>query len=155
MKLKDTTLAVIFIFLGLSSFFLGTKIDLLTSPDDYMVVNGPIVEDTLLGQDPVLKVSREIFQEFRGEWTVEVNSSDGKLVCDATSSNNYQVGNDLPETVKLFAWWMYTGEKRTAQCKPGMYPLPEGCYTVSTIWDIPSARVSIKRDSNVFCIRKE
>lgn len=109
------------------------------------------VEDTVVGKTPVMKVDRTIHKPFHAEWIAEVHKQnpDGSFAffCKGDGENDYNTSDRLPTGNKLnLDWWTWP-----TQCR-----LPEGKYTVDTLWvlklpNYPDKQVRAK--SNVFEVR--
>jgi len=138
-------------------FYAGRNlISPVMNSDDFMIVRSVIIQDSPFGQDPVMAVDRQVVQTFRGKWTVEVNTADGQYVCSATDETVYTPDARMPETVRLFNWWMLGGRNPENLCLSDRYPLEVGCYYVDTVWEAVNMRsetATIFNRSNEFCVR--
>ncbi len=118
----------------------------LIAPDKWLTVNDIYIEDTPVGQDPIVIVDRTIHTRFLGEWVVEIlrlEKSKFVLVCAGNGKSDYAPGDNMPEKIKLLGWWAMV-----PNCK-----LHEGRYRACTRWNmhVPKYPVKIQsKCSNVF-----
>lgn len=107
------------------------------------------VEDSVVGDTPVMVVDRVIHRDFSGEWLAEVEriNANGKTtpVCVATGRDRYNDTAVYPDPLTL-DWWTF----------PMKCFLPTGAYRLETTWtlEIPivGQRVVVAR-SNRFEVR--
>lgn len=98
--------------------------------NDWFDVKSIYIEDTTIGENPVMKYSRQIKQPFRGRWIAEMQHLQpvGQWVaeCIATGDANYSPDKVPPDPLKL-SWWTYP-----IDCAPKH----AGKYRLSTSWTI-------------------
>ena len=121
----------------------------MTEPEDYLIVRGITVRDSVEGTDPVLIYDRTIVRPFRGKWIAgifllldETGANYG--VCNNSGEADYQPETTLPATVKL-AWYI----ERDCKLEPGKYVL-------KTTWEIKlphDVTKYVRATSNVFEVR--
>lgn len=114
------------------------------SSSDWMEVKSVYVLDTIVGRTPILKVSRNIKQDFHGIWTVTVKGINNDVewnACTATNAYRYTTKSVLPSPVTL-DWWTH----------PVKCSLPAGQYQITTEWmiDTNNKKKYIINVSNVF-----
>lgn len=99
-------------------------------PSDWLQINNVFVEDTTLGNDPVMDYSRIIKMPFKGNWVAEIQfqHQDGtwEAECTATGTANYSIDKLPPDPLTL-TWWTYPKD-----CTPKK----AGTYRISTTWSI-------------------
>lgn len=107
------------------------------------------VENTTVGTQPEMKVTRIIHRPFYATWVVEVEElrPDGSytVVCAAPGENNYSPSNSLPDPLNL-DWWTF----------PKTCTLPAGTYRLETTWRIYPSWIAVRtltRLSNVFTVK--
>lgn len=106
-----------------------------------------VVNDTAVGDTPILVVERAINQEFVAEWTVTVRSvtNEGLVtVCHGRGRDHYSPGARLPSPMSL-NWWIGNNN-----CH-----LTLGRYRVDTSWEIigETNRI-IRSNSNIFTVHE-
>lgn len=111
----------------------------------FMEIKTMIVNDTLVGDTPILVFERVINQEFVAEWTVTVRSvtNEGLVtVCHGRGRDHYSPAGRLPNPVSL-NWWLGNNSCR----------LPLGKYRIDTSWEIigETNRI-IRAGSNIFTV---
>lgn len=114
----------------------------------WLVVDEVTVMDTMEGQTPDMKVSRQIKRPFKGAWiaTVMVKEQGGEFstFCTAPGTNDYVTNAALPRNLNL-DWWTW----------PKTCQLPKGTYRVRTLWVIYAdgyPEKSVRKVSNEFII---
>lgn len=100
------------------------------------------------GQDPAIIYDRDISRDFRASWLVEVQEVRARRTqstpCSGSGVNEYAKGQEIPEAVALFKWYM----GKSAPCA-----LPPGEYQLLTVWRLTTGQV-IKARSNIFRIKE-
>lgn len=112
----------------------------------------------LVGEPITMVVTREVKQEFRGYFTVDIRRTNGELVYQAESDGVfiYGPGKTFPDPL-LLEWWL-GGRSKMIEAKSrgfdtGFYYI-DTCHTVVIgIWDIPFARRCVQ--SNAFQVIDE
>lgn len=101
----------------------------LTPASAWLRVGAVYVYDTQAGQQPRMRVAREIIRPNRAEWiaTVQRRESHGgySAYCTATGSADYREDDAVPDDLRL-SWWTF----------PVRCDLPPGVYRVITLWRI-------------------
>ncbi len=147
---------------AVGGFMISESTVVRVSGDEYMVIESLEVLDAEYGEDPSVRVSRNILSPFTGAWTAEISHSDLGHWCSGSGKTNYMTDESIPDTVSLVSWWLFLRTPEQRQMKCVEYPLPVGCYRVVTVWDIvvpaekrgPTTLVTpVKNVSNQFCVR--
>lgn len=96
---------------------------------NFITVDSVYVADSVEGEPVYLVVEREIFQEFRGTYTVEIRTLVGStVICTASDTVNYRPDAELPDPLTL-AWWANDGDCSGRD-------LPPGDYVLETTWTV-------------------
>lgn len=117
-------------------------------PAEWFTVESVKVYNAREGEAPAMTVRRTIKQPFDGRWTAEVaqiTEAGAVMICAATGTSNYEVGDTLPANLPL-DWWL----------SPVKCNLPVGGpYVVITRWTKPpqgNPAWEVRAESNQFWI---
>lgn len=109
------------------------------------------IDDVDAGGDPLVKISREIHRDFRGEYTVSVwrQPSDGHVTCAGSDRISYRGGLYQPHQDLLSHW---ADDPECARLRPGNY-FAQACWTILRPFGglVPEKTTCIM--SNVFAVR--
>jgi len=120
------------------------------APENFLAVKWVNVGNAVAGENIILDVDRQIHQEFRGTYSVEVRTFPRReVVCIASDTLIYRPESELPEPITL-EWWADDGACSGKDLAPGEYIL-------ITTWVVHAERhgiadQSVTIDSNPFSI---
>lgn len=99
------------------------------NPDNFMTVESIGVGNSVVSESLKMNVIREIHQDFRATYFVEVRTFPQRaVVCTASDTINYTPESSLPDDLTL-EWWANDAECSGPDLKPGE-------YVIITTWEI-------------------
>lgn len=120
----------------------------LTPPSWWYQPLGIRIDDTTVGNDPVVSINRAIHRDFDGQYSVSVwrDPSDGHVACAGSDTLHYRGGLYKPHQAPLTQW---ADDPWCARLPPGHY-YAEACWTIlRPFWGIIPAKTTC-RMSNIF-----
>lgn len=93
----------------------------------WLDVRSVVVANGKSGEPLLMRVDREVKDNFTASWASSVRDVDGHIVCTGAATSNYRAGANLPPALTL-AWWT----------DGGCDVLPPGRYYLATDWRIHS-----------------
>lgn len=95
----------------------------------WLEVDSVFVDESIVGDQPTMKVERTIHRDFTGSYVVDVEKRNDNgfytIVCSSFSSVNYNSDAKFPDPITL-DWWTF----------PITCDLGEGTYRVETSWTV-------------------